>query len=299
VTACPGTSGTVATATDCDDTRDDVNPAATERCDAANADEDCDGLADDADPSVAVSSFGTFYADADTDGFGDAAAQMSACEQPDGYVSDDTDCADEREDVHPGASEICDTEGVDEDCDGLVDDADPSVDASTTLTWYVDEDADGHGAFGSDVDACEAPDGHVAVDDDCDDTRSDVNPDVAEVPDDGVDQDCDGADATTGGGDGGSDGADGGSDGADGTDGADGGGDGSDGGGDGADGGSDGADGADGADGGGSGDVDDEEDDSKGGCACTSASTAPRAWLVGVLVVPALIISRRRRNGRG
>ncbi len=117
VTACAGAAGTAAAANDCDDARADVNPAAAEVCDAANADEDCDGLADDADPTVDALGFSTFYADADADGFGDASAVTSACDLPAGHVTDNTDCDDARADVYPFAPDPP-NDGVDQNCDG-------------------------------------------------------------------------------------------------------------------------------------------------------------------------------------
>ena len=61
-----------AAAEDCDDADPTVNPGATEVC--GGADEDCDGLTDGADDSVTGTT--TFYADADGDGYGDAAAPV-------------------------------------------------------------------------------------------------------------------------------------------------------------------------------------------------------------------------------
>ena len=56
--------------------------------------------------------------------------------------------------------------------------------------WYADIDEDGHGA-GNPVLACEAPDGHVATDGDCDDQDPERHPEAEELCDT-VDQDCDG-----------------------------------------------------------------------------------------------------------
>ncbi len=58
--------------------------------------------------------------------------------------------------------------------------------------YYVDADGDGHGAIGAEaVLGCEAPDGHSALDDDCDDAAPAVYPGAEEVIADGIDQDCD------------------------------------------------------------------------------------------------------------
>lgn len=59
----------------------------------------------------------TFYADVDDDGYGDAAATMSACAAPDGYVENATDCNDADGAIRPGATEQCDMAMVDENCD--------------------------------------------------------------------------------------------------------------------------------------------------------------------------------------
>jgi hypothetical protein len=77
--------------------------------------DDCDD--DNADASVVE----TFYADADGDGFGDAATTIEECGQPEGYVLDATDCDDADAEVNPGAIEECD--GADQDCDGEIDEA--------------------------------------------------------------------------------------------------------------------------------------------------------------------------------
>ena len=85
----------------------------------------------------------------------------------------------------PGGVEICDDADRDEDCDGLVDDADPDVTGQTPL--YTDTDLDGHGVGDVIATGC---DGGAANADDCDDDDAFVFPGAAEACD-GVDTDCD------------------------------------------------------------------------------------------------------------
>jgi len=181
---CSVPTGYTTDTTDCDDTRSAVNPAATEICDGL--DNDCDGYIDDADSSVVGLS--TFYADADSDGYGDASVDTDACSQPTGYVSGSTDCDDSNSAINPAATEICD--GVDNDCDGYIDDADSSVVGQST--YYDDDDGDGYGDAGDTTDSCSTPSGHVSDDTDCDDTDATINPGATEVCD-SVDNDCDGS----------------------------------------------------------------------------------------------------------
>ena len=65
-------------------------------------------------------------------GFGDADQGEVFCAAPTDYVADPTDCDDEDPGVNPGAQEACDEQDVDEDCDGLVDDADPNASGRST-----------------------------------------------------------------------------------------------------------------------------------------------------------------------
>ena len=116
IDACAQPSGTVTDATDCDDAAAAVHPAAIEVCD--RIDNDCDGLVDIDDPGVADA--GTFYADSDGDGYGDAATATEACAQPSGTVTDSTDCDDADPSASPASPELRD--GVDNDCDGAIDD---------------------------------------------------------------------------------------------------------------------------------------------------------------------------------
>ena len=84
--ACSAPAGYVANSTDCDDSNIAINPAAVEVCDGI--DNDCDG-------SVDEGVLTTWYADADSDGLGDATDSQQACSSPAGYVADSSDLCDD------------------------------------------------------------------------------------------------------------------------------------------------------------------------------------------------------------
>ncbi len=158
---------------DCDDANANVHPAAVEVIDGV--DNNCDGVID-----------------ADLDG--------------DGFTEADGDCDDADPDVNPDAEEHC-FDGVDNDCNGYTDLAEPDTDGDgagpcggdcdegnpnvgpfepeiagdgidNNCDNLVDEDVDG--------------DGWTAANGDCDDANPNVNPSVPEECTDGVDNNCDG-----------------------------------------------------------------------------------------------------------
>ena len=161
---------------DCDDADSAIYPGAEELCDGV--DNDCTGVADDADdadgdlytectgdcddvdsgvnPNVYDGCDGVDndcdgtvdpYNDADGDGW-------STCMDP-------PDCNDAASEMHPGAEEVCD--GIDNDCNGQEDEG-------------FDLDGDGYASCGGD----------------CDDTDPDIHPGAEEVTGDAVDSNCDG-----------------------------------------------------------------------------------------------------------
>ena len=172
IDACVAPVGYVIDGTDCNDGEATVYPGAIELCDGL--DNDCNTIIDDGLPQQ------TFYADSDTDGFGDASSPISACAAPQGYVSDNTDCNDADDTIYPTAVEICDYQ--DNDCDLLIDEG-------VLTTFYADNDGDGYGDNNNTVDDCFAPTGYVADNTDCDDNDATINPGVAEVCD-GSDNNC-------------------------------------------------------------------------------------------------------------
>ncbi len=181
IVACNQPGGSTTSNTDCDDTDPGANPSELEVC--GGGDEDCDG---ETDETGAIGKT-VYWADADGDGFGNAAIAVGSCEKPSGYVPNDIDCDDTNALAHPFGIEICAI--GDEDCDGVEEEEDSSLTDATT--WYYDGDGDGYGGSSSTI-LCAMPSGYVATTGDCADADAAINPGATEVCDaSDVDEDCD------------------------------------------------------------------------------------------------------------
>jgi hypothetical protein len=182
VESCTQPQGYATNQVDCDDTNPNAYPKAEEVCD--KADNDCDGTIDEGTATDA----GTWYADADGDGYGSYWDVVVDCNQPSGYVDNGEDCNDRRSDVNPGMVELCDDDGTDEDCDDLFNDDDDLVEGRPV--WYIDADGDGWGLETTTYELCTQPTGYVEQYGDCDDSERYVNPDQAEQCGNNVDDNC-------------------------------------------------------------------------------------------------------------
>ena len=185
---------------DCDDGDEARFPGQEELC-SDGVDNDCDGVAQegdmDLDGEVGTPCGGADCEDLDptitsaTDSDGDGSGRCDDC--------DDADAT-----VFPGAAEACD--GVDNDCDGALEDLD-DADGDGTSACAGDCDDSAAGVHPGAVEVCDGVDTDcdAAVDDqdldgdgfsaclgDCDDGDASAYPGAPEACD-GIDQDCDGA----------------------------------------------------------------------------------------------------------
>ena len=181
---------------DCDDSRSDVHPGATETWDGV--DQDCDDIIDEG--TEGYDDDGDGYAEVDGDcNDNDVTISPEAIEDYGNGIDDDCDgivdsdmpdpagvgsaeaggdCDDYDASANPGESEQED--GIDNDCNGLVDDT----------TDVYDDDGDCYCESGTCVGSVNASCSQV-LDGDCDDTTTATYPNASEAAD-WMDNDCDG-----------------------------------------------------------------------------------------------------------
>lgn len=172
---------------DCSDYNATIYPGAPEICD--KADNDCNGLEDDG-INVAI-----YYTDRDGDGYGEEPGYpLTECEAAVSYpiASVAGDCNDNNPNSNPAAPEVCD--GLDNNCNGQVDEGFKDVAGYNPVIWHRDWDGDGHGAtydYEPAISSCEQPEGYVSSSDDCNDYNPSIYGSAIDVCD-GMDNDCDG-----------------------------------------------------------------------------------------------------------
>ena len=113
-----------------------------------------------------------FYADADSDGYGNILSDSLTCFMPIGFVSDSTDCNDANNLIHPFAEDICNS--IDDNCNGAIDED------AVFILQYADADGDGFGDILNDSTSCFEITGYVIDNTDCNDTVALINPSAIE-----------------------------------------------------------------------------------------------------------------------
>ena len=181
---------------DCNDLNPKANPDKDELC-GDFEDNNCkDGVDEEGGKGCK-----TYYLDEDQDGFGLTEVSKCLCVPIDAYTAvKKDDCNDANPLAYPGAPEVCDPPGEDENCDGEADESAFALAGTCPETYtkfYQDKDEDAFGVPEPITCLCgpkppflltEVPPGQV----DCDDSDPLVFPGAGESCLTDVDDDCDG-----------------------------------------------------------------------------------------------------------
>ena len=143
-------------------------------------DDNCDGEVDPPNSAKCV----TYYFDNDGDGYGIGAGECLCEPYSENQVTLPGDCNDANVGVNPAIAEACNY--VDDDCDGLADEAG----AEGCETVYYDGDHDGYGDASQTDCLCKETDDYAFEAGDCDDSDPLSNPGADEVCD-AADNNCD------------------------------------------------------------------------------------------------------------
>ena len=166
---CTLPSGYVLNSTDCNDSDATVYPGAMELCDGQI--NNCNT------PTLPIAEI-----DYDSDGYVECVIDVNGWDGAATVVGGD-DCDDMEVLSYPSNTEVCD--GVDNDCDGMVDE-------ELLITYYADVDQDNFGNPNVSLQDCSPPSGYVANNTDCNDSEVSVYPGAPELCNDNLDNDCDG-----------------------------------------------------------------------------------------------------------
>ena len=162
---------------DCNDASAAIYPGAPELCATVGTDNNCNTIANDVDANA--SDRVLFYTDADGDTYTLGTGSLFCAGTTNAgfraQQSSPLDCNDNSAAIYPGAPELCDTEGIDNDCDG------DTTETTGIAIFFRDSDGDGYGSDQASAPSCVPPPGFVPTTGDCNDSSNTVYPGAPEL----------------------------------------------------------------------------------------------------------------------